>query len=100
MTCSGSEDAEVLVMPVQAPNANTDAERWIRTVRAECLDWLLIVGRGPWRRSSGSTSSTTTGTGHTGRSSFSAGPRHRTNHRRRGPLEQRASTSPARWPAP
>jgi hypothetical protein len=21
-------------------------ERWIRTVRAECLDWLLIVGRG------------------------------------------------------
>ena len=22
------------------------AERWIRTVRAECLDWRLIVGRG------------------------------------------------------
>ena len=22
------------------------AERWIRTVRTECLDWLLIVGRG------------------------------------------------------
>jgi putative transposase len=37
-----SEGAEVLVTPVQAPNAN--AERWIRTVRAECLDWLLIVG--------------------------------------------------------
>jgi putative transposase len=39
-----SEGAEVLVTPVQAPNANADAERWIRTVRAECLDWLLIVG--------------------------------------------------------
>jgi putative transposase len=41
-----AEGAEVLVTPVQAPNANADAERWIRTVRAECLDWLLVVGRG------------------------------------------------------
>jgi putative transposase len=43
----GSEGVKVLVTPVQAPNANAYAERWIRTVRAECLDWLLIVGRGP-----------------------------------------------------
>jgi putative transposase len=41
-----SDDAEVLITPVQAPNANAYAERWIRTVRAECLDWLQIVGRG------------------------------------------------------
>jgi putative transposase len=41
-----AEGAEVLVTPVQAPNANAYAERWIRTVRAECLDWLLIVSRG------------------------------------------------------
>jgi transposase InsO family protein len=41
-----SEGAKVLLTPVQAPNANAHAERWIRTVRAECLDWLLIVGRG------------------------------------------------------
>jgi hypothetical protein len=41
-----SEGAEVLRTPVQAPNANADAERWIGTIRAECLDWLLIVGRG------------------------------------------------------
>jgi putative transposase len=41
-----AEGAEMLVTPVQAPNANAYAERWIRTVPAECLDWLLIVGRG------------------------------------------------------
>jgi putative transposase len=41
-----AEGAEMLVTPVQAPNANAHAERWIRTVRAECLDWLLMVGRG------------------------------------------------------
>ena len=36
----------MLVTPVQAPNANAYAERWVRTVRTECLDWLLIVSRG------------------------------------------------------
>jgi putative transposase len=40
-----SAGAEVLLTPVQAPNANAYAERWIRTVRAEYLDWLLIVRR-------------------------------------------------------
>ena len=43
----GSQGVNVLVTPVPAPNANAYAERWIRTVRTECLDWLLIVGRGP-----------------------------------------------------
>ena len=40
-----SEGGEVPVTPVQAPRANAYAERWVRTVRADCLDWLLIVGR-------------------------------------------------------
>jgi putative transposase len=41
----GSQGVEVLRTPVQAPNANAHAERWVRTVRAECLDWLLVAGR-------------------------------------------------------
>jgi putative transposase len=45
-----SDGAEVLLTPVQAPNANAFAERWIGTARAECLDWLLIVGRGHLER--------------------------------------------------
>jgi len=41
-----AEGAEVLLTPVRAPKANAYAERWVRTVRPECLDWLLLVGRG------------------------------------------------------
>ena len=59
--------AEVLVTPVQAPNANAYAERWIHTVRAECLDGLLIIGRVTWSRSSGGMSGTTTNIVHTER---------------------------------
>jgi putative transposase len=38
-----SEAVKVLRTPVRAPRANAYAERWIRTVRTECLDWLLIL---------------------------------------------------------
>jgi transposase InsO family protein len=40
-----SEGVEIIRTPVKAPNANAHAERFIRTVRSDCLDWLLIFGR-------------------------------------------------------
>jgi putative transposase len=40
-----SENIKVIRTPVQAPNANAHMERWVGTVRRECLDRLLIVGR-------------------------------------------------------
>jgi hypothetical protein len=40
-----SEGIEVIRTPVQAPNANANAERWVRTIRSDCLDRILILGR-------------------------------------------------------
>ncbi len=40
-----SEDITVIHTPVQAPNANAHAERWVRTLRVDCLDRILILGR-------------------------------------------------------
>jgi transposase InsO family protein len=37
------DDLEIVRTPYRSPRANAIAERWIRTVRAECLDHLLIL---------------------------------------------------------
>jgi transposase InsO family protein len=40
-----SEGITVIHTPIRAPQANAYAERFVRTIRTECLDWLLILGR-------------------------------------------------------
>jgi putative transposase len=45
-----SEGIDVIRTPVRAPNANAYAERWVRTVREECLDHLLILNQAHLRR--------------------------------------------------
>jgi len=35
----------VIRTPIQTPKANAYAERWVQTVRADCLDWALVLGR-------------------------------------------------------
>jgi hypothetical protein len=41
-----SRGITVIRTPVQAPNANAHAERWVGSVRRECLDRLLIFAAG------------------------------------------------------
>jgi transposase InsO family protein len=40
-----SEGIRVIKTPLQSPKANAIGERFVGTVRRECLDWLLILNR-------------------------------------------------------
>ena len=40
----------VLLSPVRAPNANAYAERFVRSIKEECLDRLIPIGERHFRR--------------------------------------------------
>jgi transposase InsO family protein len=40
----------VVLTPARAPNANAHAERFVRSIKEECLDRLIPIGEGHFRR--------------------------------------------------
>ena len=39
-----TDGVKVIQTPFRSPQANAHAERFVRTARTECLDWLLVLG--------------------------------------------------------
>jgi putative transposase len=49
-TCVFQADFCLSVVPFEVSNANAIAERWVRSVREECLDRLIILNERHLRR--------------------------------------------------
>jgi len=62
-----SESIEVVRTPFRAPQANGVAKRFVRTVRSECFDWLLILNQRHLEQVLRRSAIITTGTGHVAR---------------------------------
>jgi transposase InsO family protein len=54
--CRGFRDViraggiEPIALPARSPNLNAYAERWVRSVKEECLSKLILLGEGSLRR--------------------------------------------------
>lgn len=46
-----SAGVKPIMLPPKSPNLNAYAERWVRSVKQECLSKLVLFGEGPLQRS-------------------------------------------------
>ena len=88
-----SGGVRVVKTPVRSPQANAIAERLVRTVRTQCLDWLLILNRRHLERVMRAASITTTSADRTARSSSSH--RNLGSHRRQRPSPRSSAATAA-----
>jgi transposase InsO family protein len=65
-----TEGIEMIRTPARAPQANAIAERFVGTVRRECLEGMLTLSRRHLQATHGSTPATTTATGLIERSAW------------------------------
>jgi putative transposase len=42
--CAEGSGAKIVRLPARSPNLNAYAERWVRSVREECLDQIIVLG--------------------------------------------------------
>ena len=47
---TGTEDQELLARNARSPNLNAYAERWVRSVKEECLSKVILFGERSLRR--------------------------------------------------
>ena len=52
-TIIASGRVESLALPARSPNLNADAERWVRSVKEECLSKIILFGERSLRRALG-----------------------------------------------
>ena len=45
-----SDGVKTIVLPAKSPNLNAFAERWVRSVKQECLSKLILFGEGSLSR--------------------------------------------------